>query len=290
MKDMAIVVLNYNNFEETKKCVDNLLNIGINKEIVIVDNKSTNESFKILKNNYVKFDNIHVIETEKNGGYSYGNNFGIKYIIKKYPNINFLCIMNPDVIISYSKIIDNIIDKLKQNDDVAAMSAIMILNGYLNYEGMCWELPDKKTIYTDHIMFLKNKRRKEDIKIENNFIAKVDVIPGSFFIIKRRELEEIGYLDEKVFLYNEENILAHKLLKLNKKVALSVSDYYEHNHIKKKEQVNLKKRLNDNKIGFESRKYLCSEFYEKKCLRRLKIVNVLNIIYILLVNIIKKGR
>ena len=285
MEKIAIIILNYNNFKETMKCVDCLLDLELKHHIIIVDNKSTNDSYSVLEEKYNKYENIDIIESDKNGGYSYGNNYGIRYVIEKYTDVNFFCIMNPDVKITYSEIIDNIVRKLKENDDIAAMSAIMIANGYVNYKGMCWNLPDKKTIYKEHRLYIRKKEIPKNIFVDANLIARVQVIPGSFFIIKRDELEKIGLLDENVFLYNEENILSLKLLKIDKKVALSLNDYYEHNHVKSKKSYTLKDRLKLNKIGFESRKYLCMNFYPKSCLRRLKFVNLLNIVYLFLISI-----
>ena len=289
MEKLVIIVLNYNDFEETSGCIDNLLKIGVNENIIIVDNKSSNNSFKFLREKYKNSPNIFVIESDKNGGYSYGNNFGIKYATKMFEDVEFFGIMNPDVRISYPKLLFNLVEKLNKNEDIAAMSPVMILNGYLNYDGMCWDLPDEKTIYSNHIMFLKNRKRQQKLKIDNDFISRVQVIPGSFFIIKRNALENIGFLDENVFLYNEENILSQNLLKINKKVALSMNDYYEHNHKKKQNKLTLKQRLKNNRIGFQSRKYLCQKFYSKKSLKKLKIINLLNVIYIGIISIIKRG-
>ena len=292
MEKIAIIILNYNNFKETMKCVDCLLDLELKHHIIIVDNKSTNDSFSVLEEKYNKYENIDIIESDKNGGYSYGNNYGIRYVIEKYTDVNFFCIMNPDVKITYSEIIDNIVRKLKENDDIAAMSAIMIANGYANYDRMCWNLPNNKTIYKHQRLYIKKKERAQNIFVDVDFIARVQVIPGSFFIIKKNELEKIGFLDENVFLYNEENILSWKLLGIGKKVALSLNDYYEHNHVKSKTIYTFKDRLKLNKIGFESRKYLCTKFYPKSCLRKLKVVNLLNIIYLFLVSIysILKGK
>lgn len=287
MEEIAIIVLNYNNYNETEKCIDSLIDLNLKHHIIIVDNNSTNESYSILNNKYTKFNNIDIINSHKNGGYSYGNNYGIKYAIEKYRNVNYFCIMNPDVKITYSDIIDNIVRKLKENDDIAAMSAIMILNGYANYKRMCWNLPNNKTIYKAHRMYSNKREEVKRIFVDKDFIARVQVIPGSFFIIKRIDLEKIGFLDENVFLYNEENILSWKLRQINKKVAVSLNDYYEHNHVNTKNIYTLKDRLRLNKIGFESRKYLCINFYSKSCLRKLKVVNFFNIIYLSLMSIYK---
>lgn len=286
MEKLAVIILNYNDYEQTINCIDNLIDIDFKSNIVIVDNKSENNSFDILQEKYYNYNNIHVIQSEKNGGYSYGNNFGMKYAIKNL-DVDYLCIMNPDVIVTYNSIFNNLVNKLEKNDDISAISAVMILNNKFNYNGMCWDLPTNKTIYKNHIMFMKNSKRKREIYVDEDGIAKVDVIPGSFFIIKKNDLEKINFLDEKVFLYNEENLLSLRLRKIDKNVALSISDFYFHNHINNKEKLSLKKFLDNNQIGYESRKYLCKLYYSKNSLFKLKIANFFNIMYIFFRSIIK---
>ena len=41
-------------------------------------------------------DKVDVIQSDKNGGYSYGNNYGAFYLIDKYM-VDILVIANPDV-------------------------------------------------------------------------------------------------------------------------------------------------------------------------------------------------
>lgn len=288
MNNVSIIVLNYNDYKETQKCIDKLIEFGVEERIVIVDNKSTNESFEILKKIYYNNKDIDVIRTEKNGGYSYGNNYGMKFSIKKYPNVQYFCIMNPDVLIMNKNIFDNLVSKIEKNDTISAISPVMLPNGKYNSKSICWDIPTEKTIYYNHIMFLKNQERKQVIKVDENYLAKVEVIPGSFFVIKRKDIEEIGWLDENSFLYNEENILANKLRLANKSVALSMDDYYCHNHKKSDEKIGLKKKLKINKIGYNSRKYLCEKFHSKKALKKLEIVNILNIMYIYVSTFIKR--
>ena len=52
MQKLGIVILNYLNYKDTIECVNSILNMGYPVEgIVIVDNHSENDSFKILKTN-----------------------------------------------------------------------------------------------------------------------------------------------------------------------------------------------------------------------------------------------
>ena len=49
MKDLSFVIINYNDSDTTIKLLNNIKDYKVLKEIVIVDNKSTDESVKILK-------------------------------------------------------------------------------------------------------------------------------------------------------------------------------------------------------------------------------------------------
>ena len=64
-ENIAIIVVNYNNYLLTQKCVTNLLQLRVKSHIVIVDNCSTNESFVSMTNFFMKFENVKVIQSEK---------------------------------------------------------------------------------------------------------------------------------------------------------------------------------------------------------------------------------
>lgn len=64
---VAIILLNYNNYQDTIACVETLRRIDYsNWVIVIVDNHSPNTSFAELKK--LEEGNIHVIDSGRNGG------------------------------------------------------------------------------------------------------------------------------------------------------------------------------------------------------------------------------
>ena len=75
-KKVAIIILNYNDSENTIRYVNEISNYDILNKIVIVDNHSNkeNEYEKLLK---LASDKVDVIRSDKNGGYSYGNNYGL---------------------------------------------------------------------------------------------------------------------------------------------------------------------------------------------------------------------
>lgn len=285
----AIIVLNYYNYNLTEECVNNILKLELNYRVIVVDNKSPNNSYEILKKKYYSHDLVEVIQTTENKGYAYGNNYGIRYILSHDKNIKYICVMNPDVVVKDKLVFDSLINTLDKNSDLAIVSAVMILNGIVNYENGWWNIPSKSELIRDHVRFLKKRKGVKKIEYRDGNIGIVEVVPGSFFIIKSDILKEIDYLDEDTFLYNEENILAIKLKKKNYKEAIILDKFYFHNHNPSIRKKTLKEKYEVNKISYESRKVLCDKYYNKKYLSmKLQLIHGINCLEIAIKHLVKK--
>lgn len=89
---ISIIILNYNAGELLIHCIQSILNSKYeNYEIIVVDNKSKDNSHKKAKD---EFSEINLIENEDNLGYCDGNNIGIKNA-----NGEFIVILNPDTVV-----------------------------------------------------------------------------------------------------------------------------------------------------------------------------------------------
>jgi len=111
---VSIVVPAYNVEKYIKKCVDSLLNQTYeNIEIIIVNDGSTDNTSKIIRNNF--FDEQKVIILEKsNGGLSSARNYGIKK-----SNGNFLSFVDSDDWVAPSFIEDMISFMMQTNSDIS---------------------------------------------------------------------------------------------------------------------------------------------------------------------------
>lgn len=108
---ISFVILHYNSYADTKRCVDSILNLKYReKSVVIVDNNSPDNSIDLIDNDYEKKDNVVVIRNKENYGFSKGNNIGCKYAIENYsPKI--ICVFNNDIYIKDPELIDKILNK-----------------------------------------------------------------------------------------------------------------------------------------------------------------------------------
>ena len=94
---VAVIIVNYNDVEDTEKYVNTITKYDVVNRIVVVDNMSTTAgTFETLKK--LESEKVKVIQSEKNGGYNYGNNFGIRYLNNSLnEEYDYYIISNPDI-------------------------------------------------------------------------------------------------------------------------------------------------------------------------------------------------
>lgn len=226
---LAIIVLNYINYGDTIVCVDKLLETDVNADIVIVDNASPNESLRILSEKYKECNNISIIASKINGGYSAGNNYGIRYALENFKP-DTIAIMNPDVIIPDGGVIKNLYSKLYSSDEYGIIGGVTITNNKFDISRCCWNIPKGIDTVITHFIKCRNRRGRSDYKWLGNGLIQTECVAGCFFMIKADVFCELGLFDENVFLYNEENILGIKLKKRRLKAVVSLDAFYYYNH------------------------------------------------------------
>lgn len=286
---MLISILNYLDYIKTEECVNNLLKLpclkNIDKDIVIVDNDSPNDSYERLLDYYNNNDVI-ILKTKHNLGYSYGNNFALKYQRKKNIKYEYFCVINPDVKITQD-IFTPLIKELDDNSSIGIISTFIHENKVLNYRSQGWKIPSPFEFCTRSLVMNYDNKPYKSYNTYKKGLLEVQVIPGSFFIIRTSVFRNIGYFDENMFMYNEEIVLGMKLKKIGVLSVIDSTLYYEHNHPKyTKKEVYEHYRNNFSKIkkmyniNYQSKNYVCRTYYKKRGLILLKTVNIIN--YILL--------
>lgn len=86
---LSIIVPVYNVEKYLNNCLKSIVNQSLNKnnfEVILVDDKSTDNSLKICREYCKKYNNIHLIELEENtiGGAGIPSNIGIEYANGEY--------------------------------------------------------------------------------------------------------------------------------------------------------------------------------------------------------------
>jgi hypothetical protein len=234
---IAFIILNYNTWEMTIRCVDSILRTcKQNYTIYIVDNGSTNDSYYNLNKQFENNKNVKVISNE-NTGYAKGNNVGIRNAMKDGHDI--ITITNNDVIFLDDSI-DYMYRFLEKNQNATVVSPYI-----LSPEGELQNLPSLKPIkpldyllYNTKLSNFSSLNRKRQYHQEYNL--SVDSIrnepihiykfSGCCFMVRREKLEKIGLFDENTFLYYEEDILCYKMNKLGYKAYFLPDSKIIHHH------------------------------------------------------------
>lgn len=256
----AVIVLNYNDHENTLKYVDTIKEYDIIDKIIIVDNDSTlNDEIKILKS--VESEKVEVLSSEKNGGYAYGNNLGLKYL-EKVGNYEYVAISNPDVFVDEDTLI-KCLDYLKEHNKVAVVSPRMhFVSGPARRAAWKTRKPlidiANSTRITEFLMYPFMKKGEYSKKEYMQDDLKVDCIAGSFFIAKYDSLKKVDFLDENTFLFYEEDILGARLKKIGLEIHILNNlkfMHYESQTIGK--MMNMFKKMD---ILFDSKIYYQKEY------------------------------
>lgn len=244
--DVSIVILNYNDYETTMAIIELINNYKDLNHIIIVDNNSSDDSYNKLKK--YQSNKIDVIKNERNGGYAQGNNFGVKYALKKY-NSNYIIISNPDVIFE-NKIIKKMINEFEKDEKLGIVSPKVAPPSYITF----YKYNYFECLCSMFLILSKIKR-----KIAKRKYGVTNFFPGSFFMIDSNLFKDVDFFDENTFLYCEEIILNKKIRKLGKYPKIFEDFSFIHNHsvTVKKEYKSL---LKPYKIYIKSLEYYMNEY------------------------------
>ena len=170
-----------------------------------------------------------MIINEENKGYSYAINTGAKYLIDEYKECNII-ISNADVIIEKEEDIETLI-KLLHRKNVGIVAPTILERGTKNRG---WKNPTPKQEIILNLAYIHRFFRKKYLYYDDDYyqgdFSIVDVLSGCFFLIQSKTLQAVNYLDDHVFLYYEENILAKKLQVKKKINLISNKVTIIHNH------------------------------------------------------------
>jgi len=223
---IGVVIVNYNDSKTTINLLNNIKVYKSLKEIVVVDNKSTDNSLNELKN--IKSKRITILESKENKGYNGGLNIGCKYLIDKYKEINII-ISNSDIIIDSENDLVELCSYL--NNDIVVVGPTILQGNDLNRG---FRIPTPMQDVKQNIVYFGKKVLTNELSYPDNYyyknLSKVEAVSGCIFAITSKHLKDIGYFDEGVFLYYEENILGVETKRLNKKIVVCNNIDVIHNH------------------------------------------------------------
>lgn len=191
---VAVIVLNYCNYQDTLSCINSLLKIDYsNYKIFIVDNDSPNESLDQL-NSVIDY-NVEVIESGMNGGFAYGNNVGIQKALEE--GFEYILLLNNDTTIE-SDFLSKLIDTIQYQENVGIVTGKILYGSDKNriwYAGGSVDWNNLRAIH-----YRINQLDEDNIST----VQKVGFASGCCMLIPAKIIKEIGELPDDYFMYYED--------------------------------------------------------------------------------------
>ncbi len=204
---VGVVILNWQEYEATANCLSSLLAIeeysrDVQLEIVICDNNSQDNSVERLENLIagVQSRSITLIETKRNGGYAYGNNVGISYLLD-HDSCHFIWLLNNDVEVC-SKSLNALLESSFKDSRVLIWGSTLVdiydrttieCGGGYRYKAATGQV--KGNYAGCKLQDLKNIEVKQ-----HDF----DYICGAAMFCRTEVFQQFGLLNDDYFLFFEE--------------------------------------------------------------------------------------
>lgn len=231
--------MNYNSWNDTIECLESILKLQYpNFRIVVVDNNSPNDSFIRLKEwsenklchylptahqfrsysiptvekeppliitdmddlrTYESVPLITLIQSSVNGGYSAGNNIGIKFCLAQN-DVQYLWILNNDTVVeetSLGSMVSSVLTGSKEGKKL----------GLFGNRITCYHNTDVDQVSYYH--FKSSNATVEPVKTRvDEFLILEDCRSfypcGASIFVTKDFVDEVGLMDERYFLYYEE--------------------------------------------------------------------------------------
>lgn len=218
---LSIIIVNFNvkHFVELAILSAQKACKGIDAEIIVVDNQSSDGSIEYLAS---RFPDIQLIANPKNTGFAVANNQAMRLATGKY-----ILLLNPDTIVAEDTF-HKCLTFMEQHTDAGSLGVKMIDGtgtflpeskrafpgpavAFYKAFGLSSIFPKSKLFGQYHLGFLDKDETHE-----------VDVLAGAFMLIRKEALDKTGLLDEAFFMYGEDIDLSFRIKKAGYK------NYYFH--------------------------------------------------------------
>lgn len=177
VKPVSIVILSYNSLNYTKECIESIRNSCPENsyEIVIIDNASTDGSAEWLKEQ----PEIVIKCNDENVGFPIGCNQGIELAQKE----NDIFLLNNDTVLPPNALFWLRMG-LYENKKVGATGSVS--NHVSNFQKVNWDCQSKEAYL--------NAAIDNNLPMDRPYTRKTYLV-GFAVLLKRKVLEEVGYLD-----------------------------------------------------------------------------------------------
>lgn len=204
MKDIAVVILNWNGKVFLEKFLSKVISCSEGAQIVLADNASTDDSVSYVRTN---FPEVRIVINESNGGFAKGYNDALKQI-----EVPFYLLLNSDIEVS-----ENWLEPLleiMQDDKVAGCQPKVLAyhdNSKFEHAGAAGGYLDR-----NYYPFCRGRilsHTESDLK-QYDSVSEIFWATGACMMVRSKVFHAIGGFDEDFFAHMEEIDLCWRMKRL----------------------------------------------------------------------------
>lgn len=207
---LSVIIVNYNVRAYLEQCLRTVFEAlkGIDGEVFVVDNQSTDGSVEMVRN---KFPQVRLIANQENVGFSRANNQAIRESAAEY-----VLLLNPDTVVG-EDVFRKVVAFMDAHPKAGGLGVKMI-------DGTGQFLPEsKRGLPTPAVAFYKIigltrlfPRSKVFGRyhlghLPENEAAPIEILSGACMFLRKRTLDQVGLLDESFFMYGEDIDLSYRI-------------------------------------------------------------------------------
>lgn len=211
---VSIVILTYNSSDTIETCVESVLStIRPEDEVLLVDNASRDETPRILDALAKRDPRIRCVYSASNLGFSAGTNLGIRQAKGE-----FVVLLNPDTVV-----FPGWLEEMVRFAVLPGVGAVGPLSDYVagpqkwqfHYTMLSTDTPISRVAREFPTPFLGRA-------------IEVKLLVGFCMLIPRWILDEVGLLDEDLFLGNDDLEISWRLRRYGKKLLAARGAFVQH--------------------------------------------------------------
>jgi len=187
------IVLNWNRTDDTVACLETLLRSHYAAlHVIVVDNGS---KVSCRADVLAKHPSVEVLESEKNLGYSGGNNYGMRYALER--GADYVWVLNNDTLID-PEALGALVDCAERHEGAAAVGGRVFRTDKPGVLWMTWG----RVTWLQSLIALEGQDVEDSPRFDGEH--RVKWIPGCSILFRAEALRQVGFFDEDFFAYHED--------------------------------------------------------------------------------------
>lgn len=211
----SVIILTYNSSPTLVTCLQSALaTLGPDDEVIVVDNASTDGTVEFLQQIELASPQFRIIYNEKNLGFSAGCNVGIRAAKGAY-----VCLLNPDTYATPTWL-----PRLKRACADPSVGAIGPTSDTVaGLQKLTFHTPQGLSGNFDYNQIAEVLANHND-----NTVADTKLLIGFCLMVKRSVLDEIGLLDENLFLGTDDYDWSLRIRNAGYRLVIARDAYVHH--------------------------------------------------------------